>query len=63
MAKKRGFAAMSKERRTEIAKKGGASVHPTLRSFAKDRALAASAGAKGGAKSKGGGRGSRQTKS
>jgi general stress protein YciG len=52
----RGFAAMSKERRTEIARKGGASVPAAKRSFARDRDLAASAGSKGGEASRGGGR-------
>lgn len=45
---KRGFAAMSPEKRREIARKGGASVDPTKRSFAKSRELAQSAGRKGG---------------
>ena len=45
---RRGFAAMSAERRQEIARKGGASVPSDRRSFAKDRDLAASAGRKGG---------------
>jgi general stress protein YciG len=53
---KRGFAAMSPERRREIARKGGASVPSEKRSFAKDRDLAASAGSKGGVASRGGGR-------
>jgi uncharacterized protein len=53
---RRGFAAMSPEKRRAIARKGGAAVHPSLRSFAKDRALAARAGALGGANSRGGGR-------
>jgi general stress protein YciG len=53
---RRGFAAMSPERRTEIAKKGGGSVPPEKRSFARDRKLAASAGRKGGEASRGGGR-------
>jgi general stress protein YciG len=44
----KGFAAMTPERRREIARKGGASVPGEKRSFAKDRALAASAGRKGG---------------
>lgn len=46
--KKRGFALLSPERRREIAAKGGASVPEDKRSFYKDRALAASAGKKGG---------------
>lgn len=45
---RRGFAAMTPERRLEIARKGGASVHPANRSFSRDRGLAASAGAAGG---------------
>lgn len=52
----RGFAAMTKERLKEIAAKGGAAVPAHRRSFAQDRALATSAGAKGGAASHGGGR-------
>ena len=53
---RRGFAAMTPERRREIARKGGASVPSEKRSFAKDRDLAASAGRKGGEASKGSGR-------
>lgn len=53
---RRGFAAMTPERRTEIARKGGASVAPENRSFSKDRALSVAAGAKGGKTSRGGGR-------
>ena len=49
----RGFAAMSPERRREIARKGGASVPGEKRSFAKDRDLAAAAGRKGGESSRG----------
>lgn len=45
---RRGFAAMSKEKRTEIAKKGGASVPSEKRSFFANRDLAADAGRKGG---------------
>lgn len=45
---RRGFAAMDPDRRREIARKGGASVPSEKRSFAKDRDLAAGAGAKGG---------------
>ena len=51
----RGFAAMSPERRREIARKGGASVPADKRSFSKDRYLAALAGSTGGSTSKGGG--------
>lgn len=45
---KRGFAAMSPEKRREIASKGGASVPADKRTFSKDRELAARAGGKGG---------------
>lgn len=45
---RRGFAAMDPERRLALARKGGASVPGHLRSFAQDRALASSAGVKGG---------------
>ena len=44
----RGFAAMSKEKRVEIAKKGGKSVDPRKRAFSKDPDLAQRAGHKGG---------------
>ncbi|TVR11692.1 MAG: stress-induced protein [Salinarimonadaceae bacterium] len=47
-AAKRGFAAMSAEKRREIASKGGRSVPADKRSFAQDRALASKAGRKGG---------------
>lgn len=47
--KPRGFAAMTPERRKEIARLGGASVPTDKRTFSKDRTLASSAGAKGGA--------------
>jgi len=50
--KPRGFAAMTPERRREIARLGGASVPNDKRTFAKDRDLAATAGAKGGASSR-----------
>lgn len=46
--KPRGFAAMSPERRREIARKGGSSVPPSKRSFSQNRELAATAGAEGG---------------
>lgn len=52
----RGFAAMDPERRREIAQRGGASVPSEKRSFARNRDLAANAGRKGGAASRGGGR-------
>jgi uncharacterized protein len=47
-ARLRGFANMDVEKRRAIAKKGGASVPQTKRTFAQDRALAADAGRKGG---------------
>jgi general stress protein YciG len=53
---KRGFAAMDPEKRRAIAIKGGGSVPPEKRSFAKDRDLAKRAGSIGGTASKGGGR-------
>jgi general stress protein YciG len=46
--KLRGFARMSAEKRTEIARRGGAAVSPENRSFARDRALAKASGEKGG---------------
>lgn len=45
---KRGFAAMSPEKRREIAAKGGASVPAEKRSFSKSRDLARQAGRAGG---------------
>lgn len=45
---KRGFASLSPERRTEIARKGGAAVPAEKRSFSQSQALAQSAGSKGG---------------
>jgi general stress protein YciG len=53
---RRGFAAMSPEKRREIAAKGGGSVPAEKRAFHKDRKLAAEAGSKGGTISAGGGR-------
>ena len=50
---KRGFAAMSLEKRREIARKGGQSVKPENRAFAQNRELAAEAGRKGGSQSPG----------
>lgn len=50
----RGFAGMSLEKRTAIARKGGASVPANKRSFARSRDLASAAGRKGGLKSAGG---------
>lgn len=52
----RGFAAMSIEKRREIASKGGSSVPNHLRSFSQNRELATKAGRKGGQTSHGGGR-------
>lgn len=52
----RGFAAMTLEKRTEISRKGGASVPAAKRSFSQDRELAADAGRKGGEISRGPGR-------
>ena len=51
---KRGFASLSPERRVEIARSGGASVPAEKRSFAQNRQLARSAGAKGGSAKKAG---------
>jgi general stress protein YciG len=45
---RRGFAAMSPERRREIARLGGLSLAPEKRSFSQNRALAALAGKRGG---------------
>ena len=50
---KRGFAAMSPDRRREIARKGGESVPNEKRSFSQNRELAAAAGRKGGEASQG----------
>lgn len=47
----RGFAAMSPERRRELAAKGGAALEPHQRAFSRGRSLAARAGAIGGAAS------------
>jgi uncharacterized protein len=49
--KRRGFAAMEKEKRRKIARKGGASVPGEKRSFSQDRDLASNAGRKGGKES------------
>jgi general stress protein YciG len=49
MNEQRGFASLSPERRKEIAAMGGRSVPKYKRTFRKNRALARSAGAKGGA--------------
>jgi general stress protein YciG len=45
---KRGFASMSPEKRSEIARKGGKSVPAAKRSFSQNADLAARAGQKGG---------------
>jgi len=45
---RRGFAAMSPEKRSEIARMGGRAVPAEKRSFSADRSLAATAGHKGG---------------
>ena len=45
---RRGFASMTAERRTEIARRGGMSVAPEKRAFATNPALAVSAGRAGG---------------
>lgn len=47
-AVKRGFAALSEERRREIAAMGGRAVKKRNRTFRKNRALASAAGRKGG---------------
>lgn len=46
--KRRGFASLSPERRSEIAKLGGRSVPEEKRSFSQNRDLARDAGRKGG---------------
>lgn len=53
---RRGFAAMSKEQRTAIARKGGAATPADKRSFAVNRDLAAAAGRAGGSASRESGR-------
>lgn len=52
--RKRGFAAMTPAKRSEISRKGGSSVPAEKRSFSVNQALARTAGAKGGSVSKGG---------
>lgn len=47
--RKKGFAAMDKDRLREICRRGGAGIPAEKRAFSKDRALARTAGAKGGA--------------
>lgn len=46
--KRKGFAAMDPDKVRAIASKGGKAVPPERRSFSRDRALATSAGRKGG---------------
>ena len=53
---RRGFAAMSPEKRRAVSAKGGASIPPGKRSFSVDPELASRAGRAGGEKSRGGGR-------
>lgn len=50
---RRGFAAMSPEKRRAIAAKGGAAVPRHKRSFSQDPALASNAGRAGGKASRG----------
>ena len=45
---KRGFASMTPERRSEVARKGGKAVKPENRAFFRDPVLASNAGKKGG---------------
>jgi general stress protein YciG len=45
---RKGFACMSPERQREIARMGGKALAPEKRSFSQSRALAMSAGSKGG---------------
>ncbi|MDB5422299.1 MAG: stress-induced protein [Brevundimonas sp.] len=49
---RRGFAALSPERRKEISRLGGGAVPAEKRSFAQDRSLARNAGKLGGKKSR-----------
>lgn len=50
--KKRGFASMDPERQREIASMGGRAIKPEKRSFSQNKALARSAGKKGGLSAK-----------
>lgn len=50
----RGFASMDPAKQRAIASKGGSSVPPEKRPFARDHRLAAEAGRKGGEQSQGG---------
>ena len=61
LKQRRGFAAMSPEKRRAIAAKGGAAVPADKRSYSQDRNLAATSGRKGGGSSHGGGRPSGST--
>lgn len=47
-----GFSLLTPEQRRELGAKGGASVAPHKRAFSRNRELASSAGAKGGAAGK-----------
>jgi uncharacterized protein len=58
---RRGFASMDSSKQREISSKGGQSVRPEDRSFAKDRELAVKAGRKGGENSRRGRRPSATT--
>lgn len=49
MPQRKGFALMTPEKRREIAAKGGSSVPPNRRAYARDPNLASEAGRKGGA--------------
>lgn len=53
---RRGFSAMSPEKRSAIARMGGHAVPAEKRSFSQNTDLAQSAGRKGGTISRGGGR-------
>lgn len=50
--KPRGFAALSPERRKEIARMGGKSIAPDKRAFSQDKGLASRAGRIGGSAKK-----------
>lgn len=53
MNRMRGFALLQPEERTQVARKGGASVPNEKRSFSTNRELAKEAGRKGGAAGRG----------
>jgi general stress protein YciG len=59
--KLRGFAAMTPERRAEVARKGGLAVAPEKRAYAMNTALAETAGRAGGLAGKGRAKPSRST--